>query len=66
MKLNGITWTALVLTVVGGLNWGLVGAFQYNLVESILGGMEGLERTIYVVVGLSALYLFIAAVSKKS
>jgi uncharacterized membrane protein YuzA (DUF378 family) len=48
---------AAVLLVVGGLNWGLVGLFQFDLVAAIGGGMSGaLARVIYVVVGLAAIY----------
>lgn len=43
------------LLVIGGLNWGLVGAFQYNLVDSLLGGWPWLVRIVYVLVGLSAI-----------
>ena len=53
---------ALILTIVGGLNWGLVGLFRFDLVATIFGGMEFGEtnlasRIIYTVVGLSAAYL---------
>lgn len=44
------------LLVVGGLNWGLVGFFSFDLVASILGDMTILSRIIYIVVGVSALY----------
>ena len=52
----------LVLTIVGGLNWGLVGLFRFDLVAAIFGGMEFGEtnlasRIIYTAVGLSAVYL---------
>ena len=47
---------ALLLIVVGGLNWGLVGLFGFNLVGFILGQVPILERIVYVLVGLSALY----------
>lgn len=47
---------AFVLLVVGGLNWGLV-AFGYNLVESLLGSWPAVVMVVYVLVGLSALYL---------
>lgn len=47
---------AFILTVVGGVNWGLVGLFQTNLVESIFGGM-GLTNIVYILVGASAVYL---------
>ena len=44
------------LLVVGGLNWGLVGLFDLNLVASIFGDGAALSRIVYAVVGLSALY----------
>lgn len=45
-----------VLLVVGGLNWGLVGLLNFDLVSSIFGDMSLLSRLVYVVVGLGALY----------
>jgi uncharacterized protein len=53
---------ALVLTSVGGLNWGLVGLFRFDLVAAIFGGMEFGEtnvasRIVYTLVGVSAIYL---------
>jgi hypothetical protein len=45
---------ALVLVVVGGLNWGLVGLFDFDLVATIFGDMSVLSRTVYSLVGLSA------------
>jgi hypothetical protein len=45
---------ALVLVVVGGLNWGLVGLFNFDLVATIFGDMSVLSRTVYSLVGLSA------------
>lgn len=50
-----ISTIAMILVVVGGLNWGLVGAFDFNLVSAIFGSMESVERIIYVLVGLSAI-----------
>lgn len=47
----------LVLVIIGGINWGLVGAFQLDLVAAIFGGQESiLSRLIYILVGLSALW----------
>lgn len=40
---------------VGAINWGLVGLFDYNLVNAILGGWAGVERVVYVLVGLAGL-----------
>ena len=48
---------ALVLTVIGGINWGLVGFFDYNLVDSIFGAGSVLARVIYAVVGLASLWV---------
>ena len=44
------------LLVIGGLNWGLVGLFNFDLVATILGNMSLVSRIIYVVVGISAVY----------
>ena len=46
----------LVLLIVGGLNWGLVGLFDFNLVASLFGEMSALSRIVYVLVGASALW----------
>ena len=46
---------ALILTIVGGLNWGLVGAFDFDLVAFLFGPMSILSRVVYILVGLSAL-----------
>ncbi len=45
-----------VLLVIGGLNWGLIGFFNFDLIATIFGHMSALTRLIYCVVGLSALY----------
>ncbi len=45
-----------LLLVVGGLNWGLVGFFNYNLVTALIGQWPTVEQIVYVLVGLSALY----------
>ena len=48
---------AAVLVIIGGLNWGLVGIFDYNLVDAIFGAGSVLSRIVYIVVGLAALYM---------
>ena len=48
---------AAVLLVIGGLNWGLVGAFQFDLVATLFGGADAVvSRMVYALVGLSAIY----------
>jgi len=58
-KLSSLDWVALVLVVIGGLNWGLVGLFGFDLVATIFGVMSMLSRIVYVLVGLSAVYLIV-------
>jgi uncharacterized membrane protein YuzA (DUF378 family) len=55
----------LVLVIIGGLNWGLVGLFGFDLVATIFGEMSFLSRIVYDLVGLSAVYLLIAMASQK-
>ncbi len=57
MKLNPIEKVAYILLVVGGVNWGLVGWVDYNLVDEIFGVGSGASRVIYAVVGVAALYV---------
>jgi uncharacterized membrane protein YuzA (DUF378 family) len=45
-----------VLLIIGGLNWGLVGFFNFNLVSALFGDAVFVERVIYAVVGLAGLY----------
>ena len=59
-----IDWIALVLVIIGGLNWGLVGFFNWNLVSAIFGAMTGFSRTIYALVGISALWMIYYATKK--
>ena len=47
---------AAILLVVGGLNWGLVGLFQFDLVAAIFGASSALSSVVYVAVGLGAIY----------
>jgi uncharacterized membrane protein YuzA (DUF378 family) len=48
--------TALVVLIIGGLNWGLVGLFNFNLVAAIFGDGTFLARMIYILVGIAAAY----------
>lgn len=58
--LNTIT---LVLLIVGGLNWGLVGLANFDLVAAIFGEMTPLSRIVYMLVGLSALWQIVPLVT---
>ena len=54
-------WIALVLTVVGAINWGLVGALEFNLVNYLLGTWPMVEKIVYIVVGVAGIYLFFSS-----
>ena len=58
-KLSGLDWLALILIIVGGLNWGLVAAFDFDLVATLFGDMSMLSRIVYGLVGLSAIYTLV-------
>lgn len=62
-KLTGLDWVALILVIVGGLNWGLVGAFNFDLVASIFGDMSTISRVVYSLVGLAAIYVAVISPS---
>lgn len=48
-----------LLVVVGALNWGLIGLFNFNLVTTLLGAWPMIERLVYILVGASAVYIFV-------
>ncbi len=51
-----IDWIALILVIVGAINWGLIGLFGFNLVAAMFGEASMLTRIIYVLVGVSGLW----------
>jgi len=58
-KLNALGSIALILVIIGGLNWGLVGFFGFDLVSALFG-QTLLANIVYDLVGLSALYIAFA------
>ena len=62
-NLSVIEWIVIILVIIGGLNWALVGLFSFDLVAAIFGSMSILARIVYVVVGLAAVWL--AVISPK-
>jgi uncharacterized membrane protein YuzA (DUF378 family) len=64
--MRGLYMTAVVLVIIGGLNWGLVGFFDWNLVDAIFGEGSALSRIIYAVVGLAALYMIAARLMRPA
>jgi uncharacterized membrane protein YuzA (DUF378 family) len=57
--MKNINIIAQILLIVGGLNWGLVGAFSFDLVTAIFGEMSAVSRVVYILVGISAVYQLI-------
>jgi len=53
---------ALILVIVGGLNWGLVGLLNFDLVAAIFGARSMLAKIVYILVGLASLYMIYFAV----
>ncbi len=64
MKKTVLDWIALVLVIIGGLNWGLVGIWNFDLVAAVFGSILWLQNLVYILVGVAALYL-IYYISKK-
>ena len=51
---------SFILVIIGGLNWGLMGLFNFNLVNAVLGSVGGLEKLVYVLVGVGAVILMLS------
>lgn len=47
---------ALILVIIGAVNWGLIGFFQFDLVAALFGFMSGISRVVYALVGIAGLY----------
>lgn len=65
MKMSTVGWVAWILVVVGAINWGLIGAANLNIVETVVGS-GSLAQVVYILVGLGGLYMLWGAVSKKT
>ena len=62
--MNTLDWIAHILVLVGGINWGLVGIANINLVEMIFGD-GNITSIVYILVGISALYMLFTMFMKK-
>lgn len=57
VNMKALDYTALTLVIIGAVNWGLIGFFQFDLVAALFGGMDSLiSRIVYALVGLSGIY----------
>ncbi|MBN1237964.1 MAG: DUF378 domain-containing protein [Gammaproteobacteria bacterium] len=61
--MKALNLTTLILVIVGGLNWGLIGLFGFDLVAALFGDGSLVSRVVYILVGLSALWQLIPLAS---
>lgn len=54
--MKALDYTVLTIIIIGAVNWGLIGFFDFNLVATLFGQMSLLTRIIYAVVGIGGLY----------
>lgn len=54
--MKALSIIALILVIVGALNWGLIGFFEFNLVDSLFGTMTMFSRIVYGLVGIAGIY----------
>ena len=57
--MNIVKWIMYALVLIGALNWGFVGAFNFDLISFLFGDMSALSRIVYTIVGLCAIGYFI-------
>ena len=55
--MKALDYTALSIAIIGAVNWGLVGIFRFDLIAALFGNMSWFSRLVYILVGLSGLYL---------
>lgn len=63
--MKNLQQAANILVVVGALNWGLMGLLDLNVVHMVLGSMMGLEKIVYILVGLSGVLVLVNMNKKK-
>ena len=57
---------AIILLIIGGINWGLIGLIEYNFVASIFGSLTPLTRLIYILVGVAAIYELVLLIRSRT
>jgi uncharacterized membrane protein YuzA (DUF378 family) len=57
--LSALDWIAVIILIIGGLNWGCVGLFNFNVIGAIFGDMTVFTRFLYIIVGLAGLWSII-------
>ena len=65
-RVTPLDWVCIILVVIGALNWGLVGLFEFDLVAAIFGHLSALSRVVYVLVAVAGVYLLITTTTRSS
>lgn len=61
-----VKWITYSVVLIGALNWGLIGAFNFDLVSFLFGEMSALTRVIYTIVGLCAITYFVLSIKDNT
>lgn len=64
--MNIVKWITYSVVLIGALNWGLIGAFNFDLISFLFGDMSALSRVIYTIVGLCAIGYFILSIKDNN
>ncbi len=59
MERNWLDIIALILIIIGAINWGLIGFFRFDLIASLFGQLSAISRIIYAIVGIAGIYSLI-------
>lgn len=59
MERNWLDIVALILIIIGAINWGLIGFFRFDLIASLFGQLSTISRIIYAIVGIAGIYSLI-------
>ena len=59
MERNWLDIVALILIIIGAINWGLIGFFRFDLIASLFGQLSAISRIIYAIVGIAGIYSLI-------
>lgn len=63
--MNIVKWFTYTVVLIGALNWGLIGAFNFDLISFLFGDMTALSRIIYTIVGLCAIGYLILSIGEN-
>lgn len=63
--MNDLEWGMWVLVVIGAINWGLFGAFKFDVVATVLGTSPQLASVMYILIGLAGVYTLIKMITMK-